>query len=186
MIQKHHLSILSLLFCGLLFFSCLGQKKSTAVRTDAIDWVSFEDLSKISKKKPKKVMIDVYTDWCGWCKKMDASTFQDPKIIEYLNKNYYSVKLNGENKTAIRFKDKDYNFVANGRRGYNELAAELLNGKMSYPSIIFLDEELESIQSIPGYKDVPTLDMILNYFGGDHHKDTPWADFAKSYSAAQE
>ena len=65
-----------------------------------INWISIEEAEIANKKEPRKVFIDVYTDWCGWCKKMDASTFEDPQIIKYLNENYYCVKLDGEDKNT--------------------------------------------------------------------------------------
>ena len=48
---------------------------------DKINWMSFEEAIARSKEDPKHIFVDVYTDWCGWCKKMDASTFVDPVIV---------------------------------------------------------------------------------------------------------
>ena len=59
-----------------------------------VKWLSFEEAQKLAAKTPKKIFVDVYTDWCGWCKKMDKNTLSDPGIKDYLNKKYYAVKLN--------------------------------------------------------------------------------------------
>ncbi|HTB31563.1 MAG TPA: DUF255 domain-containing protein, partial [Bacteroidia bacterium] len=45
-----------------------------------IHWVNFDEAVKLNEKHPRKILIDVYTQWCGWCKKMDASTYTDPDI----------------------------------------------------------------------------------------------------------
>lgn len=89
------------------------------------------------EKDKKKIVVDIYTDWCGWCKRMDASTFQDPKVIKAINKNFYAVKFNAEQKEDINFKSKVYQFVPQGNRGYHSLAAEITQGRLSYPTFVF-------------------------------------------------
>ena len=73
-----------------------------------INWLSIEEANNLYQKNPKPMFIDVYTDWCGWCKKMDASTFQDASIARYLNSNFYPVKLNAETSDSLRFMGKTY------------------------------------------------------------------------------
>jgi thiol-disulfide isomerase/thioredoxin len=73
-----------------------------------INWLSIEEASVLYQKNPKPMFIDVYTDWCGWCKKMDASTFKDASIAQYLNSNFYAVKLNAETSDSLRFMGKTY------------------------------------------------------------------------------
>ena len=52
---------------------------------------SMQDLIEKSKIEPRPIFVDVYTDWCGWCKKMDRDTFQNPKVVAYMNKQYYCI-----------------------------------------------------------------------------------------------
>lgn len=145
-----------------------------------IEWLTWDEAAKKMETEPRKVMVDVYTDWCGWCKKMDASTMTDPKVIEEIQKNWYAVKLDGEEKEEIEFRGTVYKFVAQGRRGYHELPAALMNGRMSYPTLVFLDEEYNIIQPLPGYRQARELEMILSYFGDDIYKDTSWDDYQQS------
>jgi thioredoxin-related protein len=92
--------------------------------------------------------------------------------------------MDGEYKQDILFKGRTYKFINNGRRGYHELPAELMNNQMSYPTLVFLDEEFGIIQPLPGYQEPRQLEPILAYFGGNYHKNTPWDKFQQSYKGA--
>ena len=146
-----------------------------------IKWLSLDEAILKNQKNPRKIFIDVYTNWCGWCKVMDKQTFTDPQIIDYINNKYYAVKLNAETKDTIFLWNKMYIYVPKGPRGNHELAVELLSGKMSYPSIVFLDEQTNKIQSIPGFRRAPELDMILKYFGDNHYRTTDYQSFSNDY-----
>jgi thioredoxin-related protein len=148
-----------------------------------INWITFEEAIERNKKKPKKIFIDVYTDWCGWCKVMDKQTFTDPIIVDYINQNYYAVKFNAEGTQPILFKGKLYEFVPSGNRGYHQLAAELLQGRLSYPTVVFLDEKMDLLQPIPGFRKPPEMDLILKYFGGNHYKTTSYDVFQQQYKS---
>lgn len=152
----------------------------------SVQWLTIQEAIERNKKKPKKIFIDVYTDWCGWCKVMDKQTFTDPLIIEYLNANFYPVKMNAEKDETINFKGKDYDFVAQGGRGYHQLAAELMQGKMSYPTVVFLDEKMDLLQPIPGFRKPAEMDLILKFFGGDHYKNTSYDIFQQKYQSPYE
>lgn len=147
--------------------------------------MTFEEALEASEEEPKMWFIDMYTDWCGWCKRMDASTFKDPLIVDYINANYYAVKFDAEQKEDIVVGDSTYSFVANGRRGYHELAAQLMNGKMSYPTYVFLNDKREILTTVPGYKENKDLLPILE-FCSDYDaitNPTSYADFMKAYKS---
>ena len=152
-------------------------------KEDGIKWVTFEEAVKLQKKNKKKIYIDVYTNWCGWCKVMDRETFSNKYIIDYMNDKYNAVKLNGEYRQPITFKKREYVYVAQGRRGYHQLPATLMNGRLSYPTSILLDEKQNVLQVIPGYQKAPSMDKILNFFGEDHYKDIDWQTFVNSYDS---
>lgn len=146
-----------------------------------IKWNTWEEVLEKSKKEKKKIFIDIYTDWCGWCKKLDKTTFSEDDIAKYINTNYYAIKFNAEMDTPVQLKGKEYKFINNGSRGYHELAVELLQGRMSYPSMVFLDEDFNMIQAIPGFQDVPTFEMIITYFGSNNHKSVPWNKYMQTF-----
>ena len=149
---------------------------------ERIQWISWEEAVTLSQESPRKIIVDVYTDWCGWCKKMDKVTFQNPEVAQYVNEHYYAIKFNAEQREAIKLKDEVYEYVKQGPRGYHELAAEITFGRLSFPTIVFLNEKLEIIQPIPGFKNHEDFQMIMHYFSNDYHKTTPWKKFAASYS----
>ena len=142
-----------------------------------INWLSWEEAQAKNQTEPRKFIVDVYTQCCGWCKKMDKATFQQSEISSYINKHYYAIKFDAETKSDINFKNKVFKYVRTGGSGYHELAAEITFGKLSYPTIVFLDENLNVIQPIPGYKDPYSLDKIMKYFAENYYKTTPWKKY---------
>ncbi len=145
-----------------------------------VEWISFKEASELAKTdaSPKKIFIDIYTDWCGWCKKMDKDTFQNAEVAKYMSEHYYMVKLDGEGAEPIEYKGKTFKFVPSGRKGYHEFAAALMNGKMSYPTTVFLDEELNMLSPVPGYQKPVAFLQIAKYFGDNIHKKKDWKTYA--------
>ena len=169
-ILMRFISIATLLFFGLL------------TSADAqIQWLTWEEAQARNKKEPRKIIVDVYTQWCGWCKKMDKATFENPEISKYINQHYYAVKFDAETKTDINFKDRVFKYVRYGSGGYNQLADEIMFGKFSFPTIVFIDENLNVIQPIPGYQDPQSLDKIMKYFAEDYYKRMPWKKYEEIY-----
>jgi thioredoxin-related protein len=169
--------IISFMSLTLGSFTPLNKEKNNIT----IQWLTFEEAVAKSKEKPKKMLIDVYTDWCGWCKKMDKDTYDNALIAQYINENYYAVKFNAEQKESITFDNHTFKFVAQGGRGYHELAASLLQGQMSYPSTVFLDEQFRLIQPLPGYYTAKDFDPILKYFVEGMSKNISFEDYKKTY-----
>lgn len=155
----------------------------SGISQTGIKWLSWEEMVNQQKVSKKKVIIDLYTDWCGWCKKMDKTTFENPVIIDYLNNNYYSVKFNAEQKEDLLFEGNTYKFVENGRRGYHQFAASLTQNQLSYPTYVFLNEDIQVLQVIPGYQEAKSFEYILNFFGGNYYKTVPWTKFEQEFQS---
>ena len=166
-----------LLLFGILFVTI------TVKAQDKINWLSFEKAIALNTKNPKPIIIDVYTDWCGWCKKLDKDTYSNPVIIDYINKNYYAVKLDGEGKDDIKFKGHTFKYKQEGRSKYHELAAALLNGKLSYPTTIFMSKDQKIIQNIPGYLPKEKMEKILAFFNNETYKKADWTKFEKEFKS---
>lgn len=165
-----------------------GNSSATALEAEAsaeedvvaekVKWISIEQAVERLKKEPRKVVIDVYTDWCGWCKKMDKETFTDPRVVRLINKHYYAVKLDAEGKDPITLNGHTYTFKPEYRA--NELAVALLQGQMSFPTTVYLDEKMNMLAPVPGYLDANNFSRILRYFGENHHKNMNFQEFEKS------
>jgi len=149
----------------------------------AVKWMTFEEAIEKSKKEKRKIFIDVYTDWCGWCKVMDKNTFSEPKIAKILNDEFYPVKFNAEQREDVVFAGTTFKFVASGRNGYHELAAALLNNKLSYPTVVFLNEDFKMIQPLPGYQKPEEFHKVVQFIGEDHYKSITWAAWQKQYQS---
>lgn len=168
------LFVLILLLSGYTFKPQATDKNGKA-KAAKINWLTMEEAAEKIKQQPRKVIIDVYTDWCGWCKKMDQSTFTDPAVVAYVNKHYYAVKLNAEGKAPITLNGHTYTYKPDYKA--HELAIALLQGQMSYPTTVYLDEKFNMLTPVPGYLDAPTLTKILTYFGGNNHKKMSWEEY---------
>jgi thioredoxin-related protein len=156
-----------------------SEKKADAVAR--IQWLTIQEATEKAKIEKRKVYIDVYTNWCGWCKHMDSTTFRVPAVVQYLNEHYYAVKLNAEQTEEIVFRNKIYRFQKGSGRGVHELATELLGNRLSYPTSVFLDEGFNVIQPLGGYLDAVKMEVILHYFGTNRHKNTPWETFERNF-----
>lgn len=151
---------------------------------EKVNWLTFEEALEKNKENPKPILVDLYTDWCGWCKKMDKTTYKNDVIVKYINENYYAVKMDGEGKEDINFKGKTYKFVKQGRSKYHELAAAIMKNQMSYPSTAFFDAKEQLIQTVPGYLGEEKFEKILAYFTKDNYKKKKWGAFEKSFKSS--
>ncbi len=151
-----------------------------AVAAQQVNWISWDQAVATVQagSNDKKIFIDVYTDWCGWCKRMDKDTFQNPEVAAYMNENFLMVKLDGEQKEPIEYNGKTYKFVPSGRKGYHELAAALLQGRLSYPTVVFLDEKLNMLSPVPGYQKPDAFLQIARYFGENIYKEKDWQTYS--------
>lgn len=161
------------LFVG-SFFTSNAQK---------VKWLTIEDAIALNEKTPKQFLIDVYTDWCGYCKKMDRETYDNKKIAAYINEKFYAVKFNAEQKKDVQFKGETFKFVKNGRSGYHEFAAGILRGKMSYPTTVFLKKDVSMLQTVPGFLEPAFMEKILVFLGEEKYANQEWADFEKNFKS---
>ncbi len=166
----------------MLIFTFSKSPSEVDINTE-INWISFEEAVAKTSQNPKMILVDLYTDWCGWCKKMDRDTYSRAEIVAYVNDKFYAVKFDAEGAEEVSFRGHTFKFVASGRKGYHELAAALTQNKLSYPTTVFMNEELQIIQPVPGYLDAPTFDTISKYMGEGKYKNTAWEDFQKSYQS---
>lgn len=142
-----------LLIMGGITITAFTFKNNETKPVAAVKWLTWQEAVELNKTQPKKMLVDVYTDWCGWCKVMDKETFPNAEVAEYLNKNFHCIKLDAEMKETIEFNGHKFEHIAGtGRGGVHTLAYSLLDGNMSYPTIVYLTEKFERVVISPGYK----------------------------------
>ena len=147
----------------------------------SIHWYSIEEALALNAKEPRKIFVDIYTTWCGWCKRMDATTFNEAEAIAYMNKHYYAVKLNAETNKEITLGNQKYvNPNPEGKRSSHQLAVALLDGKMSYPSYVFLNEKNEKLTVVKGYLKLEDFMPVLTYFGSNAYLSEDWEAYRSS------
>ena len=158
--------------------------KATGHTGGPIQWMSWNEAVAAMEKEPRAIFVDVYTDWCGWCKRMDATTFKNPVIADYMNKYFYAVKLDAEMKEPIVFQGHTFeNPNPEGRRSTHTLAASLLDNKLSYPSFVMLDSKFQRLQIIPGYRAAKEFEPMLAFFGMGKNTQLPYEEFMKSFES---
>lgn len=140
------------------------------VVTDELKWYTWEEAVEANKTEKRKIFVDVYTDWCGWCKRMDKATFNDEKVKAYIRDNFYPVKLNAEQKEDIIFNGHTFTWVEGGRRGVHTLAYSLVDGQLSYPTVVYLTEDFERIAVSPGFKNADQFLDELKFAAEEQYK----------------
>lgn len=91
-----------------------------------------------AKKYAKPVMIDFYTDWCGWCKKLDKDTYTDSRVVQ-LSRKFVNIKVDGDKSPDIV---KQYKIEG-------------------YPTIVFLNAKGKESRRIVGYKDADEFLKVM-------------------------
>ncbi len=173
---QHKFSIL-LLFIAFSLQPVLPLKEWKAVKKEQIQWMTIEKAMELNKTHPRKIYIDFYTDWCGWCKKMDHDTYTDSKVISEMNNAYYAVKFNAESKDPVHINQTEYRYSPT--QNINGFTLSLLDGQIGYPTAVILDERSKKITAVPGYQEPAMLVEILSYFGHNNHLKESFEDFQK-------
>src|SRR5437867_842985 len=117
-------------------FAPAGEK----IEKGELKWRSFDTGFAEAKKTNRKILLDVYTDWCGWCKRLDKDVYANQKVAAYLNERYVVVKLNAESANKLSYRDTSY----------SEAGFAQSLGVHGYPTILFFDPAGELITSLGG------------------------------------
>ncbi len=130
-------------------------------------WKSFDAGIALASSTRKKILIDVYTDWCGWCKKMDKEVYGDDTILQLLSERFIAVKLNAESPRELTF---------NGTKmSEREFARRM--GVTGYPTTLFLEQDTKPITLVPGFIRSEDFADILRFIGENHYRTMSFEDF---------
>jgi thioredoxin-related protein len=116
------------------------------------------------------VLVDVYTDWCGWCKRMDADVFSRADVREYLSAHFVTVRLNAESGELATWQGRDYSA---------RTLASAFN-VTGYPTTLFFTSKGEHLVNVPGYIPAERFLLLLRYIGDGHlERNEKWDDYVK-------
>jgi thioredoxin-related protein len=165
MTRRLHGSIVLLLF---LVLAC------PAAAATGQNWLSWDAGLKEASESDKPILVDVYTGWCGWCKRMDRDVYSRPEVRDYLSKRFVTIKLDAESGEAAKYEGKAYTS--------NTLAARFrVSG---YPTTIFLRSKGQHIANVPGYVPADRFLLLLRYIGEGHlDRGVSFDDFARQEQA---
>lgn len=170
---------LLVLFGWLSVFTCGNTPSVARVK---VEWMTLEEVEASMLKERRPILIDLYTDWCGWCKVMDKKTYQNKNVSGYLQQKFYAVKLNAESTQSITWRGKTYRFNS----GYktHEFAIYLTGGQLSYPTTVIIPIEDAQPQAIPGFMEPKDFEMIVKYFGEGKFAKVPFTQYQKQFKSS--
>ncbi|WP_281636698.1 thioredoxin family protein [Flavobacterium marginilacus] len=143
----------------LLIFFCTTPSGFAQLKT-----YTFEEAEKLSKEKPKPIVVFIHTSWCNYCRMMENSTFKNPEIIQLLNENFYFISLDAESRNDIQFNDHTYKFKPKGpNTGVHELATALaeIDSQVVYPAVTILQDDYSVVFQKHSFLNAKELVAIL-------------------------
>jgi len=130
-----------------------------------VNWFSFSETEQLMKANKRPILISVHTEWCGWCKKMEITTFKDPQITSYINNYFYPIHFDAETSDTISFLGKTYTNPHPGKkRSTHELAPQLMGSSLSYPTTILMDHNYSNAVVIPGFLSAKDIASFLVFY----------------------
>lgn len=133
--------------------------------------LSFNDALTKAKSENKRVIVDVYTDWCGWCRKMDSEAYSNSEVKKIIEDSFIFVKLNAEGSDKVTYNGKEY----------TEEDLAVYFEASGYPTNVFLEPDGKVIEfkydtvkmkNVPGYFKTDEFKKILKYFKNGKYKDS--------------
>lgn len=130
----------------LLFFIALCMASTVFAQNDKLVWEDWNTGYEKAIKQNKIILVDAYTEWCGWCKKMDRDTYTNPEVVKKINQYFIAIKFNPEvEQSGYKVGDQTLTNL--------QLYSLLCQGKSTgFPTIYYITPGKNSLVIDPGYK----------------------------------
>lgn len=162
---------------------------ATTAQENKVEWLTLSQAEERMAKEPRKVLVDVYTTWCGPCRMMDQNTFQNPEVVKYINEHYYAVKINAEGPDPISFRGTEYKNEGHdpnkrGRNSTHDLAKAIapVNSRIAYPTVVYMDENFGILAPVQGYHTPTQIEPILRFIAEGAYEDMSFGDFKEKFT----
>ena len=145
--------------------------RTAAPAAPAVRWREWDNGLSEATQSGKPVLVDVYTDWCGWCKRMERDVYSDARVRGYLDQHFVVVKLNAEAPNEVHYQTRAIAMsgIAEGFR------------VTGYPTTVFLRPSGDHLLNVPGYVPADKFLLVLRFIGdGAMERGVSFADFEKS------
>lgn len=155
-----------------------------------VKWMSLKEAMEKNETNPKPIILDFYTDWCGWCKHMMKTTYADPGLASYINSYFYPAKFDAEGKDTIDYLGQKYFPTTDKPRTPHPLAVKLLSGRLSYPTTLFLNgynkekKEFGLNMTAAGYIETRKFEPMLIFSLENVFRNSNYDNFREQYEKA--
>jgi thioredoxin-related protein len=167
-----------ILFALLMSLFAISSQNDAPQTKQKVNWISMDEAAVKMKTEARPVLIDLYTDWCYWCKVMDKRTYNNQKVVSYINDHFYAVRLNAETKGNVFWKGKNYQY--NAQNKVNDFALYATQGQLAFPNTVIFSD-LEYPASIPGFMEPKEIEAVLKYFGSENYKKENFNEFSSKF-----
>ena len=157
-------------FFGLKSYFKIDEQNVKAVeetKSLVLDWLSYNEGLTLAEEENKYILINFYTDWCGYCKKMDKEAYSNEEVKSILNENFVIVKVNAESENKV---------IENGEEITERELAKLYQVS-GYPTTWFLESNHSHIAPLPGYVTTEQFIPVLNYIGEGWYKSISFKEY---------
>lgn len=158
----------------LFLLSACGSEQDSAMGhagdNDHDFWVSLETAERQALDEGKYIVLDIYTEWCGYCRRMNRETYADQRVNEALDRFFYPVRIDAESSENVTFQGSTYEM--------RDLAVEF--GVRSYPTTVFISPDGEVIAAQTGFIEPETFHRMLSFVGSESYKDKTFREYTDS------
>jgi thioredoxin-related protein len=164
-----------LLPLALAFVTISCSAETDAAENQPVDqqqsfWVTLEQAQTQARDQGKYILLDVYTEWCGFCRRMIRETYADKRVQEALDRYFYPVRIDAESSRQVKFQGENFSMA--------DLA--LAFGVQSFPTTIFLNPDGEPVALQPGFIEPGRFHKMLSFVGSESYRYQTFQQYSES------